>query len=508
MENFSEITENCVIYSRVAQKGRDIIECSRDFILPDLYPDIKKVVSFSGSICPEEAFAESGRVNVSGTLSAKILFIDDEGALHSVTFTQDYASPAQVSDLDSPDDAVVISCPVLDDILVKTVNPRKVSVRGKIDARLKIWKKTSVSPDLFDLQCECESSPETKTESVSYMIPFSLFEKDLEVSDDILLQGAADKIIYCDASAEVSESAFYDGRVEVKGSVRADVVYSADSSSPMHVTKAIPFSVSLESGLSDVSLICACPFVQTVECDLSDGKIEIDISYMLVVNGYAKGECTIVSDAYMPFYESETERESVSFSVAPIKSEKNVKVALCSENALSEGSEILFVLPKAEIESVTTENGKKTALGSAEACVVYKNADGVASSTTLSGDFEIDLSDVSDSDEYLFLMRISPVSVKSSADGLCAEYDLFVSAVSWKSDERSAVHTLTTKSTESPDERKAFTVYYPSKDEGLWEIGKKYNLPVSSITAANPECEEGEALPKAILIARGKHHKK
>ena len=508
MENFSsEKSENCTVYSRVFQKGRDIIECSRDFILPDLYADIKKVISSSGSIYPEECFVEGNKVCVSGTLTARILFADDEGALRSVTFTQDYSGAFSLSGIENADEISVICSPVLESVSVKTVNPRKVSVRGRIDAGVKLWKKTPSSPDSPTLECECDVTPEIRTSEISCMVPFSIEQRDLDISEDISFDGEIDEIIYCNGSAKVHESSFSDGSVHVRGYVNIYAVCLLDSSDIVHISKMIPFSNSLtiDSSMGEPSVLCALPYIRSLECETSetdDSKIEIDIEYALIVNGAFNVGCSYVCDAYMPSYEFEIESETVGFSSAPQKSMKNIKVNACSDSALPEGSKVMLANVQAQIESTTHEEDKKSAIGSSFVNIVYKNTDGTLSSLGLSEDFEIDLDDISDFDEYVFLIQTSPASVKNDQNGVCAEYELEVNIIAWKNGSGEMIRASRVISPETADNKKPFTIYYPSKDESLWDVGKKYNVTVSSIVAANPECEDAEILPNVILIPR------
>lgn len=510
MENFSEMTEKGIIYSRVFQKGRDMIECSRDFILPDLYADIKRVISSSGSIYPEECFVESGKVSVNGTLTARMLFVDDEGALRSATFAQDYSASFPVSDVDSEDDILVVCCPTLESVSVKTVNPRKVSVRGRIDAGIKLWKKVSVDPEAPEFECECDTCVETKTEKISCMVPFSAEERELDVSDDILLDNEIDEIIYCDASIETVETVARDGALDVKGNINTDIVYiSRASSDPIHVSKRIPFSnsVNVEGAPSDSSVFSACPYIRSVECEIAHAeggdKIEIDVSYALIVNGASVVDCAYVCDAYMPAYEFETESERIGFSSDPEKTPKSVKMRSCAKDVLPEGSKVMLATAQTQIESIASENGKKSAMGSVGLNVVYKNPDGAVSSYSFSDSFEIDLSDISDFNEYVFLMRMSPISVKNEQDGLCAEYDINADVISWKSGSGEMIRASRVIAPEHTDEKKPFIIYYPSKDESLWDVGKKYNVNVQSLISANPEID-GENLPKVLLIPRAR----
>lgn len=506
----SEISENCSIYSRVFQKSRELIECSKDFILPDFYADIKRIINTSGSIFPEDCFVEGGKVNIGGTLSVKILFIDDEGKLRSATFAQDYSALIPLDDGDS-DDLLLVCCPALENISVKTVNPRKVSVRGRIDAGIKTWKELPSAPELSETGFATDVSPEMKREKIICMTPFSVRKSDFELSEDISLEGEADEIIYCDAEIEISDCRVTNGGAEVKGSVNADVIYyDAMSGEPVHVARRIPFSnfIELPDTLTGDAHSAACAYIRSVDCNISgdnsgeNNKIELDIGYAISVNGAAETDCSYVSDMYMPAYSLDTESERVNFSGEVNNSVKNIRVESCSESALDEGSKVMFVLVRPQIESVSDGDGVKKALGSSLINVVYKNADSSVSSRSFSGDFEIDLSDISDFDEYIFLVRATSRTAKNSESALCVGYDLEANILSWKNTAGEMIRSANVMPIEDEKERKPFTLYYPASDESLWDIGKKYNVNVSSIAEANSLEPDSDERPKVIIIPR------
>ncbi len=518
MENFSsEMTGNCEIYSRVFQKSREMIECSRDFILPDFYADIKRIISTSGNISPETCFVEGGKASVSGTLTTRVLFIDDEGKLRSVTFTQDYSATIPVGDSASYDEISIMCCPTLESVSVKTVNPRKVSVRGRIDAGIKIWKKMSISPEMPPVACENGFCPEIRTESVSCMAPFSVWERDLELSEDIILDGEAEDIIYCDAKSEVLECSVENDGIGVKGNINIDVIYSpSDGGDPIHVSRRVPFSRTVETDLSALSnIVCsACSYIRSVDCALSgdnsgeNNKIEIDVGYALAVNGAGTVSCQYVSDMYLPAYALKTESEKINFSSEPTRTVKNIRVESCGGNPLPEGSSVVLTTIQPQIESLSNEDGMRRALGSSQINVVYRDASGNLSSQGFTDEFEIELKDVPEFDEYIFLLRSSAVNARNEENSLCVGYDLEITVVSWQSEMSEMIVSSQVSANESVETRKPFTVYYPAKNETLWDIGKKYNVTVAELMAANPENDEGDGgVPSVLLIPRHKPNK-
>ncbi len=516
MENFSsEITGNCEIYSRVFQKSREMIECSRDFILPDFYADIKRIISASGNISPESCFVEGGKASMSGALTTRVLFIDDEGKLRSVTFTQDYSAAIPVGDSAPYDDISLMCCPTLESVSVKTVNPRKVTVRGRIDAGVKIWKKISISPEMPSTVCENGECPEIKTEKAVCMAPFSVWERDLELSEDIMLDGEAEDIIYCDAKSEVVECSVENDGIGVKGNINIDVVYSpASGGEPIHVYRRIPFSRTVEVDFSSMdNVVCsACSYIRSVDCALSgdnsgeSNKIEIDVGYALTVNGAGSVSCCYVSDMYMPTFAIKTESEKVNFSSEPIRTVKNIRVESCGGNVIPDGSSVLLTTIQPQIESLANEEGVRRALGSSQINVVYRDSNGNMSSQGFTDDFEIELKDLPEFDEYIFLLRTSAVNTRNEENSLCVGYDLEITILSWKSQMSEMIRSSQIIEGGDFEERKPFTIYYPSDSETLWDIGKKYNVTAAELMSANPEITDG-SVPSVLLIPRHKQGK-
>ncbi|MBE6607903.1 MAG: DUF3794 domain-containing protein [Ruminococcaceae bacterium] len=519
MENFVPSAKgNSEIYSRVFQKSREIIECSRDFILPDFYADIKRIIGSSGSISPESCFVEGGKASMSGTLTTKVLFLDDENKLRAVTFTQDYSASIPVGDNGAYGDISMFCCPVLENVSVKTVNPRKVSVRGRIDANLKIWKNISVSPEMSNISANGDITPEMKREDIRCIRPFSVWERDLEMSEDIILENEAEEIIYCDAKSEVNECIPENNAIMVKGNTELDVIYMpSNATEPIHIHRRVPFTriVETEFASLDNLVCCACSYVRSTDCNIAaanggeNNKIEIDVAYSLAVNGAGIVSCQYVSDMYVPAFAVKNESEKINFSSDPIKTVKSVRVESCTDSMIPAGSTVELSIVSPTVDSISSEDGVRSAFGNSLITVVYKDNEGLYGSQSFSGDFALELKDLSDFDEYIFLIRVSSVNARVEEERLCVGYDLEINILSWKSEVGEIIKNSQILSGENFEDRKPFTVYYPAKNETLWDVGKKYNVTVSSLVSANPSyTENAEKMPSVLLIPRHKQIKK
>ena len=212
---------------------------------------------------------------------------------------------------------------------------------------------------------------------------------------------------------------------------------------------------------------------------------------------------------YIPAFAVKNESEKVNFSSEPAKTTKSIRVESSADSMIPDGSTVVLTSVNPTVDSISGENGVKSAFGSSLITVVYKDSDGVYGSQSFSGDFTIELKDLSDFDEYIFLLRVSQINTRIEDGRLNVGYDLEINILSWKSEISEIIKTSQIVGEELSDDRKPFTVYYPQKGETLWEVGKKYSVPLSSLALSNPLCSENaEKMPTALLIARHKQSKK
>lgn len=504
--------EICV---RAVQKNRETAECSRDFILPDLYADIKKIISYSGSISPESSFVDGSKAVYGGTLNLKVLFIDDESRVRSALFSQDYSGNIALTDEEGYGEYNVISCPVLESISVRMANPRKLSVRGRIDPGVKVWKKLVSRPSGIEVKGDNGERCEVKIETSNCIYPFSIFCGDLEINEDIRLDSSVKEIAFCDAKIDVSECIPENDRVNVKGSVDIDMIgYSMEGSEAIYINRHSDFSQTVDVKLPDSvedSVCCGYAYVRSIDFavggDPSEGnnKAEIDIGYGLTVAGVGQGKCSYISDAYLPTKNLALKSDTIVRSENPEKVNKLIRMEACTDNMLPEGAKVLFTRVFPHIDSVVLREGIGYALGDAQISVVYKESDGIVSCSAFNSGVEVELGEISEFDEYLLNKRVSSVNVRNEDDRLCVGYDIDISLLTWKNKTGEMVSSVTLLESSQENKRKPFTVCYPAKGDQLWDIGKKYGVSIDSLKKANPACNETSGdLPNVILVASGK----
>ncbi len=507
--------ENSQIYSRIFQKSREKLEISRDFIIPDLYGDIKRIIGYSGSLSPEECYTDSGKANVSGTLTVRILFVDDENKLRGVTFTEDYFSGVLLMANDFPyGEDIVFSCPTLDNLTVKTVNPRKVSIRAQIDPCLKVWKSLSLVPEIARPENIGVSDFEMKKENLKCIKPYVLCEKDLELSENVSLDSTASEIIFYDAKIEVASctpAENSDGiSVNVKGSIGLDIIYSpTDGAEPVLFHRDLPFSQTLSGGEKGSALpICrACAYIRTFDCTLSQeaSSAEVDIAYVISVNGAESIACDYYSDIYLPGYTMKCESEKRIPTYEMFKSSKTLRVQCSKESSASDAVGIMMTSVNPTLNMIEKSGDGETAYGSSQINVIFREGDGSCHSQSFSCNFEADLETLPKYDEYLSCLRVSDVSARFENGNLSVGYDLEITLILWENVSVDPVLSAEVGEKKDYSGESAFTLYYPQKNETFWDIGKKYGVSAKELEKSNAVPENVESkTPAAVLIMRKK----
>ena len=110
-------------------KNRAVGEINRDFILPDVYADIKRILGYKARLVPESSFADRGKVEHRGSLECKVIFVSDEGKMRCASFKDDYAITLPYEG-EGSDRALVL--PMIENVSVKAANPRKISLRASV----------------------------------------------------------------------------------------------------------------------------------------------------------------------------------------------------------------------------------------------------------------------------------------------------------------------------------------------------------------------------------------
>lgn len=471
-------------------------ECSRDFILPDAYPDIRKILYTSGTLCPERTYIDNRRFTDSGSLVCKLLFADENDELHSVAFTLEYSASAPIDEEEG--EMAVGAEESLQGISVRVLNPRKVSIKGKAAIKPRIYCQNDSGPKITgDIS---EASIEKQTKRLPYWKLLRLSERSLEASEDLSLpgDGALQEVIFSHLNMGTPSCEAVSGAIRFTGEAMLELLYRTTDGSLRFAELPIPFHSSMDADVTPDAICTVRLIPEALSCQPAEDAtgeahgVELDFSYSVRAWAAIPSESMQVTDCYSVALPTVTEEGSATVVQSLRKTQKQMRRMLACQ---SEGlKKCMKAFADVYIDSEERAEGRLILHCIAEVTLLGSDEQGTVKTLTLTEAFPWEIEEA-DEVSVLFQATADPVT-----EGEEVKVTLTVTAelLTMQKGEVRYVAALAPAPDQTMPKRRSVTLCYPLPGEGVWEIAKRYRLPQSVLLAANT-IGEG-ALPQVLLI--------
>ncbi len=494
-------------------------ELSGEFILPDTYPDVKRILRVSARPIELGRFIGGGTLSLelNGAVDYIVIFSSDgDGGerLHSVHFAAEYS--CAVSPGGMGEGVEVITSPRVSACTARLSNPRKLSLRSTVITDVRILSDRSTLP-----RVEGENGGlRTLTRSVPTLIECegsTAHESISETLEPDPSQPAIDELITCDAQISFHEikPQLGDGELSIslKGELVIDCIYKAQTEEGDYrsFSRRLPlaFIINADDRVDTFSNAAAgtlCAFARGIPTEInasvaenSYGErrcLEIDVAFDVLPRLYAETETQLTLDAYSTEYESECELETLELSRLgkAVCANFSVNESLSREDdrTLGElGSSVSILDSQAQVamNSASVERGRVQLSGEAElSCIIL--SDGELAPLNFKLPIKCELS-VGELVEPIYLecsCNASELRVRFDQSRIYADFEVTLCAVLLRRSRESAVGCvrLTGERISSDVGGSTLLLCYPAAGEGLWQVAKRYKTTVDALEAANP----------------------
>ena len=164
-------------------------EIAEEFILPDYLPDIKKIVRVDTASRIDGKFVSKGKIDYEGDAVVNVLYVDEGNHLRVVTFALAFKDGVEIDDV--VDECIANLIPDPESVICKTVNPRRISIRMRMDTAVTVWCKRDFEPVLDGAFYDGVEKSEKEVEVMKLVCAG---ESGLTVSADLEADGALPQI--------------------------------------------------------------------------------------------------------------------------------------------------------------------------------------------------------------------------------------------------------------------------------------------------------------------------
>lgn len=491
-------------------------DINEEYILPDYLPDIRKILLVKTNVKDSETELFDGRIEQSGKIEFKIVYSSDEGQIKCVNLTYSFDGKAYSENV--YDDSVMNEKVSVVNRTVRAVSQRKFAIKARVITEIKVFNKLCVQPRMIGGSgIEDEFTLERKINALDCINFVKFNESDVRVSRDIQLQGNEQplEIVYYNVDIFDDGTVYSNDKCEIKCIAKLCCMYSFDAGDGKIgysvIERNIPIMQTVERKLPRGEWVLYPKMnVNAVECAIANDSmgemrmLELDFSFDADVFGFGNQRTEFTDDVYSTKYGYENKYRTVTTRKLTdhLKTNFSISGEYEIKNSENKPKEILDFSAYAEIISVNTKDGKAELSGNTNVKAVMKSENGEYSTEEFVIPWKYTCKYNGDG-EVIYSGDANVIEIKLKTDGekIYANSEIGLDVGLFENVSVKSVENITIdKSAVSVESKERETIlYYPEKNELLWDIAKKYGISPELIIKANKFDLSGE-MPKVIVI--------
>lgn len=448
------------------------VEMSSEISLPDYRSEISRLLWVRPTVMPAVRFLRGGVMEFSGRICYQVLYAGPDGRLYAFEHEDGYAFSLPVDGQDITESAVEVTPDV---VIGRVAAPRKMTVRCRAHARVRAYKEKNLGLSLSAREeadaCLLGGVAECgKLRSATGEI--------FELTDELLVETAGNlRVISARGDVFMPEAVAGSGYVHCRGEAVVTLLCAAETEGEERVfstARRVPFEEDLPlEGVTGDWAASGYATVGEIRVDVEDGKVLLSLDITPTVQATCQQPIYYVKDVLLPGHVTVGRRTEEQLWVPTACGNRNFSLALngkTKELGMPTGAQIVDAFADASIRQ-TQQEARGTAL-SGELCahVLYRlgeeygTFDAVMPFRVVT-DGEVGVRDV--------CCRVPLLRVRAENDTLYADAEMAL-AVCAAREESCAPICEVRFEPQKEEKRGDVELYYPTKGETLWQVGKRY----------------------------------
>jgi len=506
---------NEVVYDGQTEQGVEF-----DYVLPDYYPDIFKVLKCTLTPAIISYSVSGSQLFCDGVVYIKVLYLTaGSNRIYSIEQRNTYSKTIDLAKNAAVESAVVSVIPKTDYCNCRATSGRRIDVRGAVSCKIKVTcaRKTEMITGAEGLGVE------TKKTSLSYCGEKLMTSRQFVSREDIETGASAAgtiNIIHHDANVAVTDCKIIANKVIVKGEAQIKALYiicaneDCDEGNATEIMEAvIPVSQILD--LEGVTENHTCFTNLTVmDCDLEvrpgeAGETRIfacDLTIDCSVTAHLESNVSPVSDIYSTEFETAFTMATVKAETLPhiIMHQLNLKSSLES----TEGNLAEIYDARCDVSNVVCRGrgANELAITGQIAMQTIGTLDsGMPVFIEKSEPFELVTEVPMLSSEYSIEPNLQVTHVAFSLSGdnkIDIRVNLSLNACLYIINSINVIRDITVNQEKPKDKNTeyALKLYYAEDGEDIWGIAKRYNTSAEAIITENDLEGDRVEIPSMLLI--------
>lgn len=501
----------------VCQKySQTTIDC--DVIVPDINPDISKIMDVSGFISIKEKTLRSNKLYIQGTVTMTALYSPEGEVLNkakALWVCQEFSHSVDVGNTDGDITPFIEVEP--ENFAYSLINSRKVNLRCTAGINIKLTRA-----DELELVTGIDAGTDICIDNRTIRLCNSAItsENRLNICEQIELPSdkpTIGEILKTTIFPQSVEFTLMENKALAKGQIRICVLYTSLDDGTVNFTEhSLPFSEVLDVMGAEEDMEGEIDYaVSDIYCEAredSDGELRIlglDIGLCATIKGLSLYEPTILRDAYSlnGTVKLSCQDRVIEQLVDSTTAQLTHKASVSPPEHLPEISRICHISATAAVDRISAEGNEITLFGHLKYNVLYITdaKDLPIGSFTNISEFShtIHISDSADHavcDARVFVEHIS--FTISSGSTIDLRTVLGLNVRSFKNE--TVCHITDVEITEDTEAcpKPNIVMYFVQEGDTLWSIAKRYQTTVDNLKECNSLTDDTIITGQILRICR------
>ena len=477
-----------------------------DYSLPDYCPDIKKILKCTPCVELCSYTFTQDRIMCEGKLSLYVWYMDENSdTIRLCEITKEFHHSGEIKSCDEKTVPKITA--KTGHIICRAISARKLDIHLPINLEICITaqKKTKIYHEQEELEKKVDTINISR--AISSFNQIFTVENELELSQSLM---PIDCILRKNIAINSIKYSVQEEKIQIDALADITLVYRSfsENSSLQKVSFTVPFTQILEEDFRETDCVCNLE-IDTHEFSVSpkedsSGEYTICDLYLKLcasISVYKDISLDLIVDAYSCQKDCKTHYRDINFCKYDGQHQEKLSFVKSIFLADDEIEKLLDCWCEDISISSYCEKNKISYRGKFSLCLIYKGK----SSSVFCLTKVFDFSHTREFDEMLVRKCEANVKVQIKdfriSDGNNVEFSLDGILTS---NDYSFVNKKILDSCEICEQENCnndcITLYYCQNNENLWDIGKKYSKPVSSIIQNNNLADEHINSGTALII--------
>ena len=498
------------------------ITLENDVNIPDNKPDAESVVLSRGTIVITDSKSSDNHVTVKGKLQFALLIQSDLGGLFSVNGEIPFEEQVYMEGASAADTVDITSS--LEDMTVDLINSRKLSVQAVAGFKLcvdAIWDEDMVTGIMVneDMDGEVECSRKRKNIAQIAIQKKDIFrmKEELELPQNY---PNITELIWHDVQLLNVEFKLLEEKITIQGSAQVFLIYESEGEEGRLKTyeTTIPFGGTIDCYGCKESMIPAIRFeigTENVEVrpdfDGESRVVGLELILNMDIKMYEEDDMEYVEDAYGIEKEIELTKKDSTYKKILLNNNDKLKISgkLEAPKVTDGILQIFHSDAMIQVDELKEEEGKIIAEGAIRLQVLLSTGESEKPYTKAEGylpfTYEAELPSYKDKCSFELQPVLSTLMVSLSGSGdIEAKAVIIFNLLVFEDMNLQGITEM--RVFEADQERRnklpGIIGYMVQEGDELWEIGKRYYVPVSQILEFNNLSGESVRAGDKLLIVR------